>query len=90
MGYRIVGRYDEAYGEAKEAVERNSKSQLAQIALATTSVLTGREEEAHAAAAEVLKINPSFSAEKYGGTLPFKDKSQINLMIGSLHKAGLN
>ncbi|MGZ3514460.1 MAG: tetratricopeptide repeat protein, partial [Thermodesulfobacteriota bacterium] len=90
MAYRVVGRYDEAYGEAKKAVERNPKSQLAQIALAATCILTDREEEARAAAAEVLKINSNFSVEKYGGTLPFKDKSQIDLVVGALHKAGLN
>ncbi len=89
MAYRIIGRYDEAYEEAKKAIERNPKSQLAQIALATTCILTGREEEARAAAAGVLKINPNFSVEKYGGTLPFKDKSQIDLVIEALHKAGL-
>ncbi len=89
MAYRIVGRYDEAREQAKKAVERNPKSQLAQIALAATCALTGREEEAHSAAAEVLKINPKFSVEQYGKTLPFKDKSQIDLMTEALHKAGL-
>ena len=89
MAYRIIGRYEEAYGEAKKAVERNPKSQLAQIALAATCILASREEEARAAAAEVLKINPNFSVEKYGGTLPFKDKSQIDLLVGALNKAGL-
>jgi len=75
--------------EAKKGVERGPKSQLAQIALAATSILAGREEEAHAAAAEVLKINPTFSVEQYGKTLPFKDRSQIDLMTGALRKAGL-
>ena len=89
LSYRIVGRYDEAQGEAKKAVERDPKSQLAQIALAATSVLTGREEEARTAAAEVLKINPAFSLEQFGRTLPYKDKSQIDLMTGALRKAGL-
>jgi adenylate cyclase len=89
MAYRIVGRYEDAFQQAKKAVERGPKSQLAQIAMAATSILTGREEEAHAAAAEVLKINPAFSVERYGGTLPFKDKSQIDLMTDALRKAGL-
>jgi adenylate cyclase len=89
MAYRVVGRYDEAYKEAKKAVERNPKSQLAQIALAVTSILTGREEGANAAAAQVLKINPSFSLEQYERTLPFKDKSQVDLVTDALRKAGL-
>jgi len=71
------------------AVERNPKSQLAQIALVATSILTGREDDARSAAAEVLKINPDFSLEKYGRTLPFKDKSQVDLVTDALRKAGM-
>jgi adenylate cyclase len=89
MAYRIVGRYDKAREQANKAVELDTKSPLAQIALAATSILTGREEEARAAAAEVLKINPTFSVEQYGKALPFKDKSQVNLMTDALRKAGL-
>jgi TolB-like protein/Tfp pilus assembly protein PilF len=89
MAYRVVGRYGEAWDQAKKAVERDPKSQLAQIALAATSILTGHEEEASLAAAEVLKINPTFSAERYGRALPFKDKSQIDLVTDALRKAGL-
>jgi len=89
MGYRMVGRYEEAYGEAKKAVKLNPKSQLSQISLAATSILTGREEEAYAAAAEILKINPVFSVEQYGRNLPYKEKSQIDLVVEVLRKAGL-
>ncbi len=89
MAYRIVGRYEDAFQHAKMAVERNPKSQLAQIALAVTSILTEREDEAHVAAAQVIKINPDFSLEKYGKTLPFKDKSQVDLVTDALRKAGL-
>jgi len=89
MAYRVTGRYEDAFQQAKRAIELNPKSQLAQIALAVTSILTGREEDARTAAAEVLKINPMFSVERYGRALPFKDKSQIELVINSLHEAGL-
>ena len=71
------------------AVERNPKSKLAQIALAATSILTERQEDAHAAAAEILKIDPTFSLVQYGRTPPFKDKSQVDLVINALRKAGL-
>ena len=89
MGYRMVGRHEEAYLEAKRAVKLNPKSQLTQIALTATSILTGREEEARAAAAQILKINPAFSVEQYGKTLPFKEKSQNDLVTDALRKAGL-
>jgi len=81
--------YEDAFQHAKMAVGRNPKSQLAQIAITCTSILTGREEDARAAAAEVLKINPTFSLEQYGKTLPFKDKSQVDLVTDALRKAGL-
>jgi tetratricopeptide (TPR) repeat protein len=89
MAYRIVGRYEDAFQHAKKAVERNPKSQLAQIVLAATSALTGRYEDAHTAAASVLKINPEFSVERYGKTLPFKDAFQIELMKDALRESGL-
>src|SRR4030043_483731 len=89
MAYRIVGRYEDAFQHAKMAVERNPKSQLAKIALAAESILTGGEDEAHTAAAQVLKISPTFSLEQYGRTLPFKDKSQVDLVTDALRKAGM-
>lgn len=89
MAYRIVGRHEDAFQHAKMAVGRNPRSQLAQIAMTCTCMLTGREEEARSAASEVLKINPTFSLEQYGKTLPFKDKSQVDLVIDALGKAGL-
>jgi TolB-like protein/Tfp pilus assembly protein PilF len=89
MAYRIVGRYEDAFQQAKKAMERNLKSQLAQIALTATSILTNREGDARAAAAEVLKINPAFSVEQYGRTLPFMDTRQVELMTEALRKAGL-
>jgi TolB-like protein/Tfp pilus assembly protein PilF len=89
MAYRIVGRHEDAFQHAKKAVELGPDRQLAQIALAATSILTGRDESAHAAAAEVLKINPTFSVERYGRALPFKDKSQIDIMMNALRRAGL-
>jgi len=89
MAYRIVGRYEDALQQAKKAVDRDPQSQLAQIALAATSILAGQEKEANDAAIEVLKINPTFSVEQYGRTLPFRDTRQIDLMTDALRKAGL-
>jgi len=51
--------------------------------------MMGREKEAHAEAAEVLRINPKFSAENYVKILPFKDQSYADKYINALRKAGL-
>ena len=55
----------------------------------SAAILAGREEEARAAAVEVLKINPTFSLGQYARTLPYKDASQIDRTIDAPHKAGL-
>jgi hypothetical protein len=52
-------------------------------------ILVGREEEARAAAAEVLRINPTFSLEQFARTRPYADKSFVDRMIDALRKAGL-
>ena len=87
--YRMVGRFDEAVEQAKKAVEREPKNQYTNLGLASSCILAGREEEARAAAAEVLKINPQFSFEQYGKILPFKDSCFIDRTIDALRKAGL-
>ncbi len=48
----------------------------------------GREEEARAAAAELLKVNPKFSLERYAKMLPFT-KPVADRVIEDLRKAGL-
>lgn len=49
----------------------------------------GREQEARAEAAEVLRLNPKFSVDNYAKRLPTKDQSRIDNIIEALHKAGL-
>ncbi len=88
--YRMVGRFDEAVEQAKKAVERESKNQFTYLGLASACFLAGRETEARAAAAEVLKINPKFSLDRYTKKgLPYRDTSQIHRTIDALRKAGL-
>jgi adenylate cyclase len=90
--YRFAGQYEEAFKQAQKAAEQDLPRNLtAQLALTATCNLTGREAEARAAAKEVLKISPNFSVEQFGNglNLLFKDKSQIDITINALRKAGL-
>jgi tetratricopeptide (TPR) repeat protein len=87
--YRMIGQFDEAIEQANKAVERDPKNQFTYLALASACILAGREEEAHAAAAEILKIDPTFSLEQFAKKLPYKDTSQIHRMIDALRKVGL-
>ena len=89
--YRVAGQYDKAIEAAKKAVQRAPNSQLAHLYLTAACALGGREEEARAAAAEVLRVNPKFSIERHASGLiqPYKNQAQADRFIDALRKAGL-
>jgi hypothetical protein len=59
------------------------------LALAPTYIWMGREKEARAEAAEVLRISPKFSVDYVAKTSPYKDQSELDKYIKALRKAGL-
>ena len=59
------------------------------IGSTATYSLLGREEEACAQAAQILRVEPKFSLESFVKTLPFKNKADAELLFDSLRKAGL-
>jgi len=66
--YRNVRRYEEAISELKKALHRNPDNLLAHLHLAGSYSSLGREEEARAEAAEVLRIDPKFSLDYFAKT----------------------
>jgi hypothetical protein len=62
---------------------------LAHLGLANTYAVMDREKEARAEGAEVLRIDPKFSLERYIKGLPFVDQSQKDRVADALRKAGL-
>ena len=87
--YRMMGQYNEAISEFKKALQGSPNSPGAWIGLASTYSLLGQEEKAREAAAEVLKVNPKFSSERFIMALPFKNQSENERIIKALQKAGL-
>jgi adenylate cyclase len=86
---RDAGRLEEAVSPLKKAIQLGPDDILAHIALAVTYSWMGREKEARAEAAEVLRINPKFSLDTYAKALSFKDQSLTDKVINALRKAGL-
>jgi adenylate cyclase len=87
LGY--TGRFEEAVLAYQKALQRSPENLLAHVLLAATYSMMGREKEARAEAAEVLRINPKFSLDYFAEAVPYKDRKVINKFIDALRKAGL-
>jgi adenylate cyclase len=88
VAYRDAGQYEKAIEEAKKALQREPNTQFPFIHMAISYIRLGREEEARAAAAEILRINPKFSLERYAKMLPFT-QPVADRIVEDLRKAGL-
>ncbi len=86
---RNAGRFEEAVSAYKKAIQLSPNNIIAHLNLAITYIMTSREKEAYAEAAEVLRINPKFSVYNFAKTLPYKDQSVIENIIEASRKAGL-
>ena len=87
--YLRTGQCDKAIKACEQAIQRASNNQFAHISVTAAYSICGREEEARAAAAEVLRINPNFSCDNYAKKSLLKNQADINLTIDALRKAGL-
>jgi len=86
-------RYEEAIEAGNRLLDRTRKGEwppiLAHLGLSVSYTELGRDEEASAHAAKVLKLNPKFSLENYARTNQYKNKSDFERYLASLRKAGL-
>jgi adenylate cyclase len=64
VALRETGQYDEAIAQLKKAIEKEPHDILAYLVLTSVYSYAGRQEEARAAAGEVLKLNPKFRIEQ--------------------------
>ena len=84
-----TGRYEDAVSAYKKAIQRAPNYIWSHVMLAATYSMMGREKEAQAEAAEVLRINPKFSLDFFAKTTPLKDQSVKDNIINAFRKAGL-
>jgi TolB-like protein/cytochrome c-type biogenesis protein CcmH/NrfG len=89
VALRDSGQYEEAIALQRKAIEQEHNDILAYILLASSASLAGREEEAQAAAKEILRINPKFSVSRYEKISPHKDRTVVKRFCDALRKAGL-
>jgi len=89
MAYWMTGRYKEAISAFQRALDQWPENKFAYMGLAATYMNLGREEDARAAAAKVLKLDPNFSLKYYATMFPFKNQDDRDQLIKALRKAAL-
>ncbi|HWT83041.1 MAG TPA: tetratricopeptide repeat protein, partial [Candidatus Methylomirabilis sp.] len=83
---RRTGRFEEAVSAYQKAIQMLPESPTGHLGLATTYGLMGRAWEAREEAAQVLRINPTFSLAKVRG---FQNQAEREKVVGVLRQAGL-
>jgi len=88
VAYRLNGEYEKAIEILQKAIKSSADAWLSHFELAACYGLLGREEEARAVAAEVLKIRPNFLISMLHDHA-YGDKANKERTINVLRKAGL-
>jgi adenylate cyclase len=87
--YLHTGQYEEAIALSKRILQKEPNQLPTQVSLTAALIQAGKEDEARAEAAKVLRIDPKFSVESYARRLPYKDQKVIDDLASALRKAGL-
>lgn len=87
--YQLAGMYEESILTYKKVLKRNPDHLFAHLRLAATYILINHEQEAKSEASEVLRIDPEFSIKPFLRTVPYKNQSDLELLLSSLRKTGL-
>ena len=87
--YFMMRRHEEAIEACRKSIDLRQTSLAAWITLVMAYNSLDRMDEAHAAASEVLKLNPNFSVEHFAKALPYKSEAARQFMVDALRKAGM-
>jgi adenylate cyclase len=87
--YRSLGRHEDAIEVHEKALSRSPNNLFFHVFLAAAYRAAGREEEARHHAEEVLRLDPTFSLEKYAEIHAMRDRAEAERYIADLRKAGL-
>jgi TolB-like protein/DNA-binding winged helix-turn-helix (wHTH) protein/Tfp pilus assembly protein PilF len=87
--YYLAGKPEEAITPLKQYLARYPNILGAHLNLAAVYSELGKETEARAEVAEVLRLNPTFSLEVHKERAPIKDPAALERHLAALRKAGL-
>jgi adenylate cyclase len=89
VAHYMLKRYGDAARWCRECISRQPRQQWPHVTLACAYAQLGQLEEARAAAAEVLQINPGFTIESSERTRVYKDPKDLEHYLDGMRKAGL-
>jgi adenylate cyclase len=89
IALRDTGRLEDAVIALKKAIERAPDYMWAHVHLAAAYVMMGRAQEAQAEVAEVLRISPGYSVERFSRGTILKGQERVDTIAQALRKAGL-
>jgi tetratricopeptide (TPR) repeat protein len=89
QAYHLLGRSEEAIAICKKVIAHYPDFLGAHYVLAVIYSESGREAEARAEVAEMLRLSPNFSLEAVRPTLVYKDPAMDERELAALRKAGL-
>ena len=84
-----LGRYEAAVERLLERIARTPATDSSRMLLAACYGHLGRTEEARAAWAGLMKVNPDFSLAQRERVLPYKEPRDFQRIVDGLAKAGL-
>jgi tetratricopeptide (TPR) repeat protein len=87
--YRDLKEFDKAIKAFKQGILIQPENLMARIGMIVAYIYSGQENKAYELGIEALKLNPSFSVEKFVKAAPYKTKNQILNTTQALRKAGL-
>src|SRR5499433_218974 len=84
-----LGQYETAAKQLLERIARTPATDSSRMMLASCYGHLGRTDDARAAWAELLKVNPDFSLTQRERVLPYKNTADFQRIVEGLAKAGL-
>jgi adenylate cyclase len=85
----MLKRYDEAVPPLRECASRMRYFRIGHLWLAAALAQLGRMEEARAAAAEVLRIEPGFTIQRWKCTAVYRNPDDAERLFDGIRQAGL-
>jgi len=89
LSYAYTGQYDQAIKWCEKAVRQEPNDLLARIMMTVVYSLSGRDDQARAEAAEVLRIQPKFTVKGFEKKVTYKREEDREKFLDALRKAGI-